>query len=148
MLADVITYLPNDILVKIDRAAMSASLETRAPFLTTEYLHWPGKSLDLKLREGVGKWCLRQLLYRYVPRSLVDRPKAGFATPIGPWLRGPCVLGLDLLDPNLIRRQGWLQADNVQRLWQSHLSGSDNSSQLWNILMWQSGVRIGHPDFI
>ena len=143
MLADVITYLPNDILVKIDRAAMSASLETRAPFLDhrVSTLAWQ-IPLDLKLREGVGKWCLRQLLYRYVPRSLVDRPKAGFATPIGPWLRGPLrTWASDLLDPNLIRRQGWLQADNVQRLWQSHLSGSDNSSQLWNILMWQSWLN-------
>jgi len=90
MLADALAYLPNDILVKVDRAAMAASLETRAPFLDyrVAVLAWQ-LPLALKLRDGAGKWALRKLLDRHVPRALIERPKAGFAMPIGPWLRGP-----------------------------------------------------------
>ncbi|WP_186484110.1 asparagine synthase C-terminal domain-containing protein [Synechococcus sp. A15-127] len=120
MLADTNAYLPNDILVRVDRAAMASSLETRAPFLDHRVasLAWQ-LPLNLKLRYGVGKWALRQLLDRHVPRSLIDRPKAGFALPIAPWLRGPLrPWAEDLLDPALIRRQGWLQPQCVWRLWQ------------------------------
>ncbi len=140
MLADTNAYLPNDILVKVDRAAMAASLETRAPFLDHRVasLAWQ-LPLSLKLRNGVGKWALRQLLDRHVPRSLIDRPKAGFALPIGPWLRGPLrPWAEDLLDPALIRRQGWLRPEPVQRLWQAHLAGVDYTPQLWSVLMWQA----------
>lgn len=140
MLADSCAYLPNDILVKVDRAAMAASLETRAPFLDHRVasLAWQ-LPLNLKLRNGVGKWALRQLLDRHVPRSLIDRPKAGFALPIGPWLRGPLrPWAEDLLDPALIRRQGWLRPEPVQRLWQAHLAGADYTPQLWSVLMWQA----------
>jgi len=140
MLADSCAYLPNDILVKVDRAAMATSLETRAPFLDHRVasLAWQ-LPLNLKLRNGVGKWALRQLLDRHVPRSLIDRPKAGFALPIGPWLRGPLrPWAEDLLDPALIRRQGWLRPEPVQRLWQAHLAGVDYTPQLWSVLMWQA----------
>ena len=140
MLADAAAYLPNDILVKVDRAAMAASLETRAPFLDHRVaeLAWQ-LPLAMKIRGGVGKWALRQLLDRHVPRALIDRPKAGFAIPIGPWLRGPLRPWADnLLDPALINRQGWLQPDPVMRLWRSHLAGADHTPQLWTVLMWQA----------
>ena len=140
MLADAMAYLPNDILVKVDRAAMAASLETRAPFLDHRVaaLAWQ-LPLALKLRDGSGKWALRQLLDRHVPRALIERPKAGFAMPIGPWLRGPLRdWADDLLDPALIRRQGWLQPEPVQRLWHAHLAGADHTPQLWSVLMWQA----------
>ena len=140
MLADVIFYLQNDILVKIDRAAMSVGLETRSPFLDHRVatLAWQ-LPLSLKVRGGLGKWALRQLLYRHVPRALIDRPKAGFAIPIGLWLRSSLRNWADdLLDPALIRRHGFLQPDIVQRLWRAHLAGADHTPQLWTILMWQS----------
>ena len=140
MLADAMAYLPNDILVKVDRAAMAASLETRAPFLDHRVaaLAWQ-LPLALKLRDGSGKWALRQLLDRHVPRALIERPKAGFAMPIGSWLRGPLrAWADDLLDPALIRRQGWLQPEPVQRLWRAHLAGADHTPQLWSVLMWQA----------
>lgn len=140
MLADTAAYLPNDILVKVDRAAMAASLETRAPFLDHRIaeLAWQ-LPLALKLRNGVGKWALRQLLDRHVPRALIERPKAGFAMPIGPWLRRPLRSWAEaLLDPALIRRQGWFQPEPVQRLWREHLAGADHTPQLWSVLMWQA----------
>lgn len=140
MLADVCTYLPADILVKVDRAAMAASLETRAPFLDHRVaaVAWQ-LPLSMKIRGGVGKWALRQLLDRHVPRHLIDRPKAGFAMPIGAWLRGPLrPWAEDLLDPALIRRQGWLQSERVQRLWQAHQTGADHTTELWTVLMWQA----------
>jgi asparagine synthase (glutamine-hydrolysing) len=93
----------------------------------------------MKIRGGVGKWALRQLLDRHVPRHLIDRPKAGFAMPIGAWLRGPLrPWAEDLLDPALIRRQGWLQSERVQRLWQAHQTGADHTTELWTVLMWQA----------
>ncbi|MCS5704713.1 asparagine synthase (glutamine-hydrolyzing) [Synechococcus sp. FGCU-3] len=140
MLADIRTYLPADILVKVDRAAMAASLETRAPFLDHRVaaVAWQ-LPLSLKIRGGVGKWALRQLLDRYVPRHLIDRPKAGFAMPIGPWLRGPLrPWAEELLDPELLRQQGHLQPEPIQRLWRAHLAGADHTSQLWTVLMWQA----------
>ena len=140
MLADAMAYLPNDILVKVDRAAMAASLETRAPFLDHRVaaMAWQ-LPLALKLRDGAGKWALRQLLYRHVPRALIERPKAGFAMPIGPWLRGPLrAWADDLLDSALMRSQGWLQPEPVQRLWREHLAGADHTPQLWSVLMWQA----------
>ena len=140
MLADALAYLPNDILVKVDRAAMAASLETRAPFLDyrVAVLAWQ-LPLALKLRDGAGKWALRKLLDRHVPRALIERPKAGFAMPIGPWLRGPLrAWADDLLDPALLSRQGWLQPEPVQRLWGAHLAGADHTPQLWSVLMWQA----------
>jgi len=140
MLADSITYLPNDILVKVDRAAMSASFETRAPFLDHRLAKYAWKlPVSMKVRDGVGKWALREVLRRYLPAKLFDRPKAGFAMPLGPWLRGPLrSWANDLLDPSLIKRDGVLNSLTVQRLWHSHLSGADHTSKLWTVLMWQA----------
>jgi asparagine synthase (glutamine-hydrolysing) len=141
MLADALTYLPADILVKVDRAAMATSLETRAPFLDhrVAQLAWR-LPLDLKIRAGAGKWALRQILARHVPPALIERPKAGFAMPIGAWLRGPLRSWADdLLDPLLLRRQGFLQPEPVQRLWRQHRAGrADHTTRLWSVLMWQA----------
>ena len=145
MLADALTYLPSDILVKLDRAAMAASLETRAPFLDHRVAEvaW-SLPLALKIcgqgRRSVGKWALRQLLYKHVPRELIERPKAGFSMPIGSWLRGPLrPWASDLLSPELIRRQGYLRPEPIQQLWRDHLEGrADHTPRLWAVLMWQA----------
>ncbi|MBM5818106.1 MAG: asparagine synthetase B, partial [Cyanobacteria bacterium K_Offshore_surface_m2_239] len=144
-LADALTYLPADILVKVDRAAMATSLETRAPFLDHRVaaLAWR-LPLAMKLRPtgsgSSGKWALRQLLHRHVPPALIDRPKAGFAIPLGPWLRSPLrPWAEELLSPALLRRQGFLQPERVHRLWEEHLSGrADHTPRLWAVLMWQA----------
>jgi UDP-N-acetyl-D-galactosamine dehydrogenase len=141
MLADALTYLPADILVKVDRAAMAASLETRAPFLDHRVAAVAWRlPLAMKIRSRSGKWALRQLLDRHVPRALVERPKAGFAMPIGAWLRGPLrPWADDLLDPALLSRQGMLQPEPIQQLWQQHQSGqADHTARLWAVLMWQA----------
>jgi len=141
MLADALTYLPADILVKVDRAAMATSLETRAPFLDHRVAAVAWRlPLALKIHGGTGKWALRQLLARHVPPSLTERPKAGFAIPIGPWLRGPLrSWAEDLLDPGLLRRQGFLRPEPITRLWQEHRSGrADHTPRLWTVLMWQA----------
>ncbi len=140
MLADVLTYLPADILVKVDRAAMAVGLETRAPFLDHRVAAVAWRlPLALKIRGASGKWALRQLLHRYVPPALVERPKAGFAMPIGAWLRGPLRLWAEgLLDPALLQSQGYLQSAPIQRLWRAHLAGADHTPQLWTVLMWQA----------
>jgi asparagine synthase (glutamine-hydrolysing) len=142
---DTLNYLPNDILTKVDRAAMAASLETRAPFLDPEVaaLAWR-LPMVMKIRPGQagpsGKWALRQILFQYVPRDLIERPKAGFAMPIGRWLRGPLRSWADdLLDPIAMQRQGYLRPEPIQRLWRQHLSGRfDHTTRLWTVLMWQA----------
>jgi len=96
--------------------------------------------LSLKITpDGTSKWALRQLLDRYVPRHLLDRPKAGFAMPIGAWLRGPLRRWADdLLDPALLQGQGYLRAEPIQQLWREHLAGRDHTPRLWSVLMWQA----------
>jgi len=140
-LADQMSYLPDDILVKVDRAAMAVGLETRVPLLDHRIVEFAWQlPLSLKLREGQSKWVLRQLLYRQVPRALIERPKQGFAVPLDAWLRGPLRDWAEaLLEPGRLRAAGLLDAERVQRHWQEHLSGRRNwQYRLWDVLMFEA----------
>ena len=141
MHADTCCYLPDDILVKVDRAAMAVSLETRVPLLDAQVAHaaWSIPA-SLHLKDGKGKWVLRQLLERYVPRELFDRPKSGFAIPLARWLRRDLREWADaLLDPLVIRRDGYFAAEPIERRWRQHTRGEmDWSFHLWGILMFQA----------
>lgn len=141
MKLDTITYLPDDILVKVDRAAMAASLETRMPLIDHNvYAFAWGLPSHYKVRGGQGKWLLRQMLYRHVPQALVDRPKRGFAVPLAAWLRGPLrEWAHALLDESRLRRDGLFEPAPILRKWREHLSGDRNwDSQLWGVLMMQA----------
>lgn len=141
MASDMLGYLPDDILVKVDRAAMSVSLETRVPFLDHRVVEFAWSiPIDVKMRGGETKWPLRQLLYRHVPRQLIERPKMGFGVPIDSWLRGPLkAWAEDLLDEERIRREGYLNPEPIRRAWADHQSGRANlQHQLWTVLMFQS----------
>jgi asparagine synthase (glutamine-hydrolysing) len=144
MYADLVSYLPDDVLTKVDRASMSVGFEVRAPFLDHRVVEWAwAQPLRLKVRGGQGKWLLRRVLDRYVPRRLVDRPKAGFDVPVGAWLRGPLRgWAEDLHDPGRLRRQGLLRPEPVSQRWQAHLAGRGNGhDQLWTLLMLQAWLR-------
>jgi len=137
-LSDALSYLTDDILQKVDRAAMSVSLETRVPFLDREVVEFSCRvPPDMKVRNGQGKWLVRQVLDRHVPRPLIDRPKTGFGIPLDDWLRGPLkAWAADLLAPDRLNRQGWFDPKRVNAVWAEHLSGARNhGSWLWNILM-------------
>lgn len=144
MHADAVTYLPDDILCKVDRASMAVSLETRVPFLDHRVAEIAARiPLSLKLREGRRKFVLRRLLERHVPTALIDRPKAGFAVPVGEWIKGPLrPWAEELLDHRSMREEGWLDADRVSARWRDHLRGACNSTQaIWTILMFQAWLR-------
>jgi asparagine synthase (glutamine-hydrolysing) len=144
MFADMMTYLPDDILVKVDRAAMANSLETRVPLLDHRIVEWTWTlPQSLKSRGGHHKWVLRHLLYRYVPKELIERPKMGFGVPIGEWLRGPLrAWAEDLLDPFAMKRVGLLNPTPVQKKWREHLACTHNwQYHLWDVLMFQAWLR-------
>jgi asparagine synthase (glutamine-hydrolysing) len=141
MALDTIGYLPDDILHKVDRAAMAVSLETRVPLLDHRLVALAWRlSPDVRVRDGVGKWALWEVLARHVPRHLFERPKAGFGVPIGRWLRGPLrPWAEDLLDPDALRREGLLDVEGVRGLWDAHLrSSSDDAYELWPVLMFRA----------
>lgn len=138
---DMQTYLPDDILVKIDRAAMASSLETRVPFLDHRVIEFSMNiPMKYKIRGGKSKWLLRQLLANHLPINLFERPKQGFTLPLAQWLRGPLRdWAEDLLSPQKLNSSGLLQADLVQELWSEHLSGQCNHQRgLWTVLMFQA----------
>jgi asparagine synthase (glutamine-hydrolysing) len=137
MLFDSVSYMPDDILVKVDRAAMAFSLETRAPLLDHRIYEFAWRvPLQEKLVGDVGKQPLRRLLHRYVPREFFERPKRGFAVPLAAWLRGPLKpWAADLLSPASIATSAVLDVGRVQRLWSQHLSGvADHGTRLWSVL--------------
>lgn len=141
MAMDMLNYLPDDILVKVDRAAMAVSLETRVPFLNHRIVEFAWKlPLDFKLKGNEGKWILRQVLYKHVPRQLIERPKMGFGVPIGDWLRGPLKEWADdLLAEHRLRNEGFFNSQMVKEKWEQHISGKRNWQYLlWDILMFQS----------
>jgi asparagine synthase (glutamine-hydrolysing) len=133
-------YLPDDLLVKVDRAAMAVSLETRAPFLDHRIVEFAWRlPLHLKLRGQSTKWILKQMLARHVPQELFDRPKRGFSVPVDEWLRGPLRgWAEELLSPSRLREDGYFRPDAIRRSWEAHLSGRSNrQAQLWAVLMFQ-----------
>jgi len=141
MAQDMLSYLPDDILCKVDRAAMGVSLETRVPFLDPAVISVSARlPTSMKVRDGQGKWALRQVLYSQVPRHLIERPKTGFSIPLGDWLRGPLRSWADeLLSPDALAVDDLLDPAPILAAWQEHLSGRrDWTQKLWIILMFQA----------
>jgi asparagine synthase (glutamine-hydrolysing) len=148
MMLDLSFILPTALLTKVDRAAMAVSLETRAPFLDPSVMEFAWQlPLSSKIRGNQGKWLLRQLLYRHVPASLVERPKMGFDVPVGHWLKGPLRAWAEaLLDASRLRDEGFFDVAAVRKCWQEHVSNRRNhADKLWAVLMFQSWHESNRP---
>ena len=145
MAMDAQTYMTDDVLVKVDRAAMANSLETRVPMLDHRIakLAWR-MPLDYKIRNGEGKWLLKQVLFRHVPRELIERPKMGFGIPLHNWLRGSLRDWAEpLLDENTLQQQGYFNPAPIRKMWKEHLTGAHNhQNQLWDVLMFQAWLEM------
>jgi asparagine synthase (glutamine-hydrolysing) len=141
MYYDTVTYLPDGILVKVDRASMGVGLEVRSPLLDHRLMEFAWRlPADYKLRGTQGKWLLRRLFERHLPAELADRPKQGFSVPISEWLRGPLRDWAEaLIEPGRLSSEGFLDADYVQQKWREHRDGTRNWGPfLWSILMFQA----------
>ncbi|MCW5979148.1 MAG: asparagine synthase (glutamine-hydrolyzing) [Bryobacteraceae bacterium] len=144
MYLDTVSYLPDDILVKVDRASMAVSLEARCPLLDHRVAEFAWRvPLEMKVRDGKGKWLIRQLLYRYVPEAMVERPKTGFEVPLGDWLRGPLRGWAErLIAPERLRSEGILNPEPLRPFWTQHINGVyDWGRRLWPVLMFQAWLE-------
>ena len=141
---DSMSYLPDDILCKVDRAAMSLSLESRVPFINMRVIELAWRmNIDTKIKNGKSKNPLRLILKKYLPDEMINRPKTGFGLPIGDWLKGPLFdWANNLLDPKKIDNDGFFFSEPIQSVWQEHLQGiTDHSAKLWGILMFQAWLE-------
>ena len=147
MAVDAKQYMSDDILVKVDRAAMANSLETRVPLLDHRVVEFAWQlPMHQKIRNGTGKWALREVLYRHVPREMIERPKKGFSIPLAQWLRGPLRDWAEaLLEETRLRREGYFHAAPIRKLWSEHQDGKrDNALKLWSVLMFQAWLEHQH----
>ena len=143
MALDTLTYLPDDILTKVDRASMAVSVESRAPFLDLDVVEYAfNLPLKFKVNNNQSKWILRQILNRHIPKHLINRPKMGFGLPVDEWLRGPLREWADeLLNQDKLLQQGFFNAGYVQNIWDKHCKGEQFGSRLWGILMFQNWLE-------